>query len=84
MRHGDGAINDNEHITCRNGGVSMLSGGLTQILGEADSVDAGLEKQAVGRITRRLIPFLILCYFIASLNRVNVSFAALQMNKHSG
>jgi sugar phosphate permease len=62
----------------------MLSGGLTQTFGEADGVDAGLEKQTVGRITRRLIPFLILCYFIAYLNRVNLSFASLQMNKQLG
>lgn len=62
----------------------MRSGSLTQMYSEADRMDAGLEKQTVGRITRRLIPFLILCYFIASLNRVNVSFAALQMNKQLG
>ncbi|MGO1237186.1 MAG: MFS transporter, partial [Hafnia alvei] len=27
------------------------------------------------KITRRLIPFLILCYFFAYLDRVNVGFA---------
>jgi D-galactonate transporter len=32
-------------------------------------------------VTVRLVPFLILCYFIAYLDRVNVGFAALQMNK---
>ncbi len=31
-----------------------------------------------------LVPFLILCYFIAYLDRVNVGFAALQMNKALG
>jgi MFS family permease len=78
----------NEHASAETWGVTMLSGGMThedtsQLAREGD-VDAGLEKQTVGRITRRLIPFLILCYFIASLNRVNVSFAALQMNKQLG
>ena len=32
----------------------------------------------------RLIPFLILCFFIAFLDRVNVGFAALTMNKELG
>ena len=30
---------------------------------------------------KRLIPFLIMCYFVAFLDRVNVGFAALTMNK---
>src|SRR6516225_9546093 len=33
---------------------------------------------------RRLIPFLILCYFVAYLDRVNVSFAKLHMNQALG
>jgi D-galactonate transporter len=36
---------------------------------------------ALRRITRRLLPFLILCYFVAYLDRVNVGFAALTMNQ---
>ncbi len=37
-------------------------------------------KNAVYRkVTRRLIPFLILCYFFAYLDRVNVGFAKLHM-----
>jgi MFS transporter, ACS family, tartrate transporter len=36
------------------------------------------------RVTMRLIPFLIVCYFVAYLDRVNVGFAALQMNKDLG
>jgi len=36
------------------------------------------------KIARRLIPFLILCYFVAYLDRVNVGFAALTMNKELG
>jgi sugar phosphate permease len=45
---------------------------------------ATLEKSAIRRVTLRLIPFLILCYFIAYLNRVNLSFASLQMNRQLG
>jgi D-galactonate transporter len=40
-----------------------------------------LEARTLHRVTVRLVPFLMLCYFIAYLDRVNVGFAALQMNK---
>jgi sugar phosphate permease len=38
----------------------------------------------IRRITLRLVPFLMLCYVVAWLNRVNISFAALQMNADIG
>ena len=40
--------------------------------------------RTVRRVRRRLIPFLALLYFIAYLDRVNVGFAALQMNAALG
>ena len=43
-----------------------------------------LEARTVARVTKRLVPFLILCYFVAYLDRVNVGFAALTMNKDLG
>ena len=43
-----------------------------------------LEAQTIGKVSRRLIPFLIICYFVAYLDRVNVGFAALTMNKALG
>jgi sugar phosphate permease len=43
-----------------------------------------VERGAIRRITLRILPVLILCYFIAYLDRVNLSFAALQMNKALG
>jgi len=46
--------------------------------------EAALEKATMRRITLRLLPFLMLCYFFALLDRVNVGFAALQMNKDLG
>lgn len=36
------------------------------------------------RVTLRIIPFLMLCYFIAFVDRVNAGFAALQMNHDIG
>ena len=43
-----------------------------------------LETRTMKRVTVRLVPFLIVCYFVAYLDRVNVGFAALQMNKALG
>ena len=42
------------------------------------------ERRVIGKVMRRLIPFLILCYFVAYLDRVNVSFAKLHMNQALG
>jgi len=43
-----------------------------------------IEKRTIAMVSRRLIPFLMLCYFIAYLDRVNVGFAALTMNRDLG
>jgi len=40
--------------------------------------------ETIGLITRRLIPFLMLLYLIAYLDRSNISVAALQMNADLG
>src|ERR1700743_1195524 len=39
-----------------------------------------IEKRVIGKVMTRLIPFLIVCYFVAYLDRVNVGFAKLHMN----
>jgi sugar phosphate permease len=43
-----------------------------------------IERSAMRRVMWRLIPFLMICYVFAWLNRINLSFAALQMNKPLG
>ena len=43
-----------------------------------------VEARTVRKVSARLIPFLIVCYFVAYLDRVNVGFAALTMNKALG
>ena len=43
-----------------------------------------LEARTIGKVTRRLVPFLVVCYFVSYLDRVNVSFAALTMNRDLG
>jgi len=42
------------------------------------------EKAVYGKVTRRLIPFLFLCYIFAYIDRVNVGFAKLQMQQDLG
>jgi Major Facilitator Superfamily len=41
-------------------------------------------ESAIRKVGRRLIPFLILCYAVNFLDRVNVGFAALAMNEDLG
>jgi len=41
-------------------------------------------KSAIAKAGRRLIPFLCLCYAVNFLDRVNVGFAALDMNQDLG
>ena len=43
-----------------------------------------LERQTIARVARRLLPLLMACYFVAYLDRVNVGFASLTMNKALG
>ena len=43
-----------------------------------------VEIRTIAKVTTRLVPFLILCYFVAYLDRVNVGFAALTMNQDLG
>ena len=46
--------------------------------------DAAFESRTMRKVGLRLIPFLVLCYFIAYVDRVNVGFAALTMNRDLG
>ena len=48
------------------------------------AVDGTIEATAVARVTRRLVPLLVVCMIAAFLDRVNVSFAALTMNADLG
>src|SRR5207244_6978299 len=39
------------------------------------------EDALLSKVTRRLIPFMFLLYIVSYLDRINVSFAALQLNR---
>ena len=43
--------------------------------------DAAFEKRVYSKVTWHLIPFLFLCYIFAYVDRVNVGFAKLQMQR---
>jgi MFS transporter, ACS family, tartrate transporter len=43
-----------------------------------------MEAQVISKVSRRIVPFVALCYFLCYLDRVNVGFAALQMNSDLG
>jgi ACS family tartrate transporter-like MFS transporter len=47
-------------------------------------MDSAIEKSAMRKIYLRLLPFAILSYFLAYIDRINVSFAALTMRDDLG
>ena len=47
--------------------------------GDASSVPGSFETATYNKVGWRLIPFLLICYVVAYLDRVNVGFAKLQM-----
>ena len=47
-------------------------------------MEAAIEKQTMKKVYLRLLPFCFVLYFICYLDRVNIGFAALTMNKDIG
>src|SRR6185312_2522912 len=47
-------------------------------------MSADLEKRAIRKVSLRIVPFIMLLYFVAFIDRVNIGFAALTMNKDLG
>ena len=52
--------------------------------GEAMSDRALVERTAIRKVTVTLLPFLMLAYLVSFIDRVNLGFAALQMNREVG
>src|SRR5207302_3341339 len=52
--------------------------------GRDQGMDDVIEKSAMRKIYLRLLPFAILSYFLAYIDRINVSFAALTMRDDLG
>jgi len=53
-------------------------------MSQALDQDKNLEAATMRRVSWRLMPFLVLAYLLCYIDRVNVGFAALQMNKAVG
>jgi MFS transporter, ACS family, tartrate transporter len=53
-------------------------------LAREDTMDGSLERATMRRVAWRLVPFICLLYFVAFIDRVNIGFAALTMNKDLG
>jgi ACS family tartrate transporter-like MFS transporter len=47
-------------------------------------VSSTLEQQTMKSVLKRVVPLLIVCYIVSYLDRVNVGFAALTMNRDLG
>ena len=43
--------------------------------------EGALAIRTVRKVAWRIVPFLMVCYFVSFVDRVNVGFAALQMNR---
>jgi ACS family tartrate transporter-like MFS transporter len=43
--------------------------------------DAALERSAIRRISLRIVPFLMICYFVAFIDRVNLGFAGHDLSQ---
>ncbi len=53
-------------------------------MSQAIGQDKALEVETMRRVSWRLMPFLLLAYLLCYIDRVNVGFASLQMNKAVG
>jgi ACS family tartrate transporter-like MFS transporter len=49
-----------------------------------EAVESALERKTMRQIYLRLLPFCFILYFICYLDRVNIGFAALTMNRDLG
>jgi ACS family tartrate transporter-like MFS transporter len=51
---------------------------------DGSAVNTELETRVLRKITWRIVPFIMALYFVSFINRVNVGFAALTMNRDLG
>ena len=51
---------------------------------EEFAIDRDRQDQLMRKVSWRLIPFMLVLYVVSYLDRINVSFAALQMNQDLG
>ena len=61
----------------------MANTDLSVVVTAAAQIEIDTDR-TIAKVTRRLVPFLIICFFAAYLDRVNIGFAALTMDKELG
>ena len=67
------------------GGLGLSVGGLEEeALKTAGNIETNIETRVMGKVSRRLLPLICTLYVVAYLDRINVGFAALQMNADLG
>src|SRR6516162_3725715 len=49
-----------------------------------EAVDVTIERSTMRKVYLRLLPFAVLCYILAYIDRINVSFAGLTMRDDIG
>ena len=47
-------------------------------------LSADQERATIARVVRRLVPFMFLCYVVAYIDRVNIGFAATELQRDLG
>lgn len=50
----------------------------------AADAESPIERSTVKKVAVRIVPYLMLCYLISYIDRVNIGFASFQMNKDLG
>jgi len=53
-------------------------------IGATPTEEGGIEQRTMTKVMRRIIPFVFICYVISYIDRINVGFAALTMNRDLG
>ena len=71
-------------MTCGRHTHPMEQSAFLKAAAGAGAPATGLERRTMDKVAWRLLPFLIVCYFIAVLDRVNVGFANVTMSKDLG
>lgn len=44
------------------------------------NVQMSVQESAIKKVMWRLLPFVLFCYIVAQIDRINIGFAALEMN----
>src|SRR4029077_205851 len=66
------------------GGCRSSHSGQEPSQSEGNAMERTIEQRTLHKVAWRLLPLIVVIYFIAYMDRTNVSFASLSMNKDLG